>query len=198
MLVPKLFLGTFPEVRRQTSRYLQSLAKGESMELELVDTQSDAGLIVVDDQEGFLAEERHYQMYAIFEVADSAQYRPMHPRIFNAVLAHHPWGPLALLGSLVSLLWIHRVIAEASWTALLSTTAKWWDLYGAEGSRFSNGTRTGDLWAIGGALKVVLRQKGLPVDELVAPLPEGGLRALLARHPKEFGDVLGTGSTEGA
>jgi hypothetical protein len=112
MLVPKLFLGTFPEVRRQTSRYLRSLAKGESMELELVDTQSDAGLIVVDDQEGFLAEERHYQMYAIFEVADSAQYRPMHPRIFNAVLAHHPWGPLALLGSLVSLLWIHRVIGR--------------------------------------------------------------------------------------
>jgi hypothetical protein len=198
MLVPRFLLGTFPEVRRKTSRYLRSLSDGESMELELVATRSHAGFLVLDDQEGFHAEGQNFQMHAIFEVADSTRYRDMEPRIFDAVLAH-PWGPLALQGSLVILLWFHRVIAEASWIAALSHTMKWWDVYCAEGPRFANGSRTGDLWPQAGALQHVLRQNGLPVEELLlAPLPAGGLRALLARHPALFGDVLGTSPTEGA
>jgi hypothetical protein len=197
MLVPKFFLGSFSEARRMASRYLRSLGDGGSMELELVDTRTEEGLIVIDDQNGFRAEERCFQMHAIFAVADSARYRPMHQRIFDAVRVH-PWGSLALLGSLVDLLWIHRAIAEASWAGALSNTVKCWDLYSAEGPRFANGTRTGDLWALGSSLKAVLREKGVPVDELLAPLPPGGLRALLARHPDKFGCVLGTGLAEGA
>jgi hypothetical protein len=97
---------------------------------------------------------------------------------------------------MVSLLRIHHVIAEASWTAALSLTTKWWDVYCAEGPRFAWGSRTGDLWPLAGGLKSVLRQKGVPANELVAPLPAGGLRALLARHPAIFGSVLGTNQAE--
>lgn len=99
---------------------------------------------------------------------------------------------------MVILLRMHSVIAKASWTTALSNTMKWWDLYGAEGPRFANGARTGDLWTLGGALSDGLREKGVPVNELLAPLPEGGLRALLARHPEKFGCVLRAGETEGA
>jgi hypothetical protein len=197
MLLPEFLLGTFSEVRGKTSRYLRSLLSGGSSEFELSDTRSEPGLIVIDDQNGIRARERHFQMYAIFEVADSTRYYPMRQRIFDGIVAH-PWGPLALLGSQVILLRIHGVIAEASWTAALSNTMKWWDLYCAEGSRFADGARTGSLWELGGALQDELRQKGLPLNELLAPLPPGGLRALLSRHPAEFGYVLGTDQTEGA
>jgi hypothetical protein len=196
MLMPRFLLGTFSEVRRHTRAYFRSLDRAESMDLELVDTRSTDGLIVIDDQERFRAEEPHFQMHALFEAADSARYRSLHQSIFDAVLAH-PWGPLTLLGSMVGLLRVHHVITEASWMAALSNMMKWWNLYEAEGPRFAIGMRTGDLWTIGGSLKGLLREKGIPQSELGAPLPEGGLTALLARHPTEFGDVLRTGKTEG-
>lgn len=75
MLLPRFLLGSFADVRRQTSRYLRSLAHGESTELELIDTRTETGLIVLDDQNGFRTEERHFQMYAIFEEADGTRYR---------------------------------------------------------------------------------------------------------------------------
>lgn len=194
MLLPKFLLGPLPEVRRQTSRYLRSLGDGKGV-LELVDTRSHLGLIVIDDQEGFHAKGQNFQMHAIFEVADSTRYGDMRQRIFDAVVAQQ-WGPLCLLGSMVILLRIHHVIAEASWTAALSNLTKWWDLYAAEGPRFANGSRTGELWRQAGGLIDVLRERGLPVNEIVAPLPVGGLRALLARHPTIFGPVLGTGQAK--
>jgi hypothetical protein len=195
MLLPGFLLGTFAEVRRPTSRYLQSVCKGESPALDLVDTRSEPGLVVIDDDNGFQADQRNFQMHAIFEVADGARFHDKQQGIFDAV-ASQPWGPLALLGSNVNLLRFHRVIAEASWATALSTTLKHWDEYCAEGERFALGVRRGSLWALGAGLKAGLGHRGISTEELLAPLPEGGLRALLARHPEKFGCVLGTGPVE--
>jgi hypothetical protein len=183
-------------VRRRTSQYLRSLDVGAAQEVELIDTGTHAGLIVVADENRFRDHEEHFQMHAIFEVVvDGARYRGMSQRVFDAVLVH-PWGPLTLFGSMVSLLWMHGAVAKASWAAALSNTVKWWDLYCAEGARFANGAQTGDLWLLSGALRGVLRQMGVPVSEIVAPLPAGGLRALLARHPEKFSCVLGAGTCD--
>jgi hypothetical protein len=196
MLVPRFLLGSFPDVRRQTLRYLRSLSSGEDAKgVELVDTRSHPGLIVLDDQEGFHAEAPNFQMHAIFELSGETKYRDMEPHIFDAVVAH-PWGPLAILGSAGGMLWVHHVIAEASWTMALSQTAKWWDVYCAEGRRFSWGSRTDDLWPLAGMVKVLLRQKGVPESELVTPLPAGGLRALLARHGAIIEPALGAAQAE--
>jgi hypothetical protein len=189
-----MLLGTFKEARRGSARYLRALSDGKNVDFELVDTRTEEGLIVIDDrgQRGAHADERCFQMHAIFQTipTDENRYFPILPRIYESVAAQELWGPLSLLGLFATSSSVCRIVGEASIIATLSNVVRWWDIYWAEGPRFAGGGDVGDLWSVPSSLSVILRGYGLSTREVMDPLPEGGLRALLARHPDKFGGVL--------
>jgi hypothetical protein len=189
MLLPGFLLGTFAEARRSASRYVRAVADSTGTEVALTDTGSVSGLIVLDGSDGFHTDERHFQMYAIFESADTPRYYAIRQRLFEHV-SKAPWGPLALFNGQVTLLRIHKQIPDSASAAAMATAMRYWDLYAAEGPRFATGLKVGGIWEAASGLKAALQLKRVPKKELLAPLPAGGLRALLSRHPDKFGEAL--------
>jgi hypothetical protein len=189
MLLPGFLLGTLAEARRGASRYVREVVDGSETEVALVDTHSISALIVLDDENGFRAHERHFQMHAIFETADSPRYYPIRQRLFERV-SQAQWGPLALFNGQVTLLRINRLIPDSASDVAMATAIRYWDVYLAEGSRYATGSTEGGIWEAANGLKAALQLKGVPGQELLAPLPAGGLGALLSRHPDAFRDAL--------
>jgi hypothetical protein len=90
-----------------------------------------------------------------------------------------PWGLLGVLAPVNQIVvyppHLHRPVLKAA--------VKHWDALDDVGARYTVGLREGArLWDVTTNLHYVLAQVGVPQSQLRAPLPRGGLAAIVPAH----------------
>src|SRR5262249_59272088 len=107
--------------------------------------------------------------------------REVAARAFEAAL-DQPWSVLGM-HSQVNYRWLED---PARADRFLAAMVRHWDALDAVGARYTMGPRRGQrLWDVPLLLKFVLMRQGVPQDDLLQPLPPGGLTAFVrarARH----------------
>ena len=83
-----------------------------------------------------------------------------------------------------------RAIPEDRWTEFLAAILQWWPDYAAEPLRYNRGLNDSRLWDLNTTFMHGLSRRGIPKDELMQPLPDDNLEALMRRHEDKFSDVL--------
>lgn len=183
MQLPRALCGTAKAVASTYRRRVTAFAKGGPWldDDALIDAAAAPGLIALNGPAPLLADEDHVHAYAPFwELGRALDGGKLTldgaARAFDEALTA-PWALLGLL-SQVNYRWFHD--AGRAGRFLDAMIAAWPALDGV-GPRYTMGSREGQrLWALPHLLKFVLAQRGVASAQLTAPLPAGGLAALIA------------------
>ncbi len=184
MLIPRLLYGRYSEVKARSAKVVTALARGRSWEeafgtTDLVDTATTPGLVVVDGPSPLVGGAPHFNCYVPWKQLPEAIWKgriakEQEEQLFERSLAA-PWSLLGLFGQHP---WIWP---EHRRRPFLHAALAAWNEIASVGPRFSDGSNDGsDLWSVANTIKFVLANMGLSNDTLRAPLPPGGLAALVA------------------
>jgi len=193
MKLPALLHGTETEVRKRCRVIEKSIAGGAALGDALsgtdeIDTREQAGLIVVEYPGSPLAGQKHFFPYALpDQIADGIIKNRIERRRERALfdeLLERSYGVLGLLSMPVGDRWTVRHVA---WICdLVDAVVRDWELFTAEGSRYSKGAEEGkQLYELTTFLGPALAYCGVPEEELRKHLfPEGlpPLRRYLRRR----------------
>jgi len=185
MEMPALIYGRYAEVGTRLRRAVTRLVRGETWAATLgvadtVDTKKADGLLVLNGPSPLLGGSPHFQCYLPLVMVSDAMHRGRLPRereeeLFRDSLETY-WGVLGLL-SPANVLWVH---SPERHFPLLRAVESIWEVLDNQGDRYSVGSTVGQrLWSMHSNLKYVLANHGIPTAVLNAPLPSGGLAALL-------------------
>jgi hypothetical protein len=185
--LPEMFLGDASRVKKRVGHFVKKWRPERgSFDLDLVDVRSAPGLVMLRRPRVF-GGESHFRCYALLDAfldRDSAP--PSLSLLVVDSLVEIPWGPLCLLGDP----WLSLRNEHGRLNALLRATVRWWSDYAAVGARYLGGMEGTDLWSVPTLLQPLLRSRGIPLEVLNEPLPEGELGRLLCRYPDLFAEVL--------
>lgn len=182
---PAVAYGPFAEVRRRVSAAVRRFAAGEPWHDAL--TAGDAvspgtapGLIVLAGPAPLLAGEPHFHAFLPLSLVLEGVRKGKidEARKQEAVLESlsTPWGLLGILAPVNQML----VYPPALHRPILQAAVRWWDTLDSVGPRYTVGLREGArIWDVTTSLHYVLGQVGLSNEQLRAPLPAGGLRAIV-------------------
>jgi hypothetical protein len=146
----------------------------------MIDTTEVPGLLVLNGPSPLIGGASHFQCYLpLLEVEKALIEERLSPDVGKKIFEESlqtAWGTLGLL-SPANVMW---VASPERYKPLLNAAIQFWDMLYAEGDRYSVGLETGqDLWSIHTNLKYVLANMGISPAILKAPLPMGGLEALI-------------------
>jgi len=184
LLVPAALHGAAKQAAAVSRRAVTSLTRGGAWPdcfEPTVDVATLPGFILLNGPSSLFGGEPHLHVYSPMRELDRAVDAgrldlPAALPAFEASLGR-PWALLGLL-SQANYRWMDD---SARRRAFLRSMAAAWPLFEAAGDRFTMGSRTGQgLWSLPTLLKYALAQEGVAAPRLTAPLPAGGLGALLA------------------
>lgn len=187
MDIPALLYGASREIKSRVRKVITALKRGVPWHEaiggnQMLDTAKQEGLIVLDGPSSLASEERHFHCYALLSVIEQDLYKgavssEFAREAFQASL-ESAWGLLGLFGRNQAI-W---VTPEERRRPFLDATQRFWDQMWAEGERYTSGSTTGEnIWSIPSGLHYVLANMGVSKDTLKAPLPAGGLPAVIAQ-----------------
>ncbi len=187
MKVPALAYGEYASVRQGVRRALGQLARGDHWlptieSAGLLESDSITGLFVLDGPSHLLGSGTHLHIYlpwsAVFE---GIQKKRLPAEIEESVFRESlqtAWGVLGLAAP-KNLMWLFPPDRHAPFLEALQT---FWAQLESAGPRYSLGSTTGSaLWELHSSIKYVLANNGVSEQQLAAPLPAGGLAALLKK-----------------
>jgi hypothetical protein len=183
MRVPIALYGLAKDVKSGCRKAITAFRRGGTWTEvfgELIDSRALAGLFALDGPSYSLGGKPHFQMYQPIRELDHAmgegRILPAQMTAAFAASLKEPWGLLTLMGPISG-----RFFQESPQRrAFVEDMARAWDVLDAEGARYSVGLNTGGtLWEQPTMLHYALANEGLPKAVLDAPLPPGGLPALL-------------------
>jgi hypothetical protein len=185
MRVPALLYGREKEVQQLCKKSVRDFLNGVEWDeafasSSTTETTVHDALLVMNGPAPLLSSEVHFRMYVPLAMlleqmrkggADEAD----RDRAMSACLKS-AWGTLGVLAPKNQML-----VYPAQWhRPVVRAAARWWEAFAAVGCRFTLGLRDGkDLWDTVTNLHYVLGQIGIPIDAINAPLPPGGLLAIL-------------------
>lgn len=183
--LPAIAYGPFADVRQRVSDAIRRFAAGEPWHEALaagdaVAPGTSPGLIVLNGPAPMLEAELHFHAFLPLSlVLEGVQARKIDESRKRQAVQESlstPWGLLSILAPVNQILVyppeLHRPILQAA--------VRWWDTLDAVGPRYTVGLREGAwLWNVTTNLHYVLGQVGLNNEQLRAPLPAGGLRAII-------------------
>jgi len=186
MLIPSSLYGRYEEVKRRGQKMLTRLRRQASFDeavgaQDLLDTATVPGLLVIHGPSPLIGGQEHFQCFvphllirrALF---DNRLTLEITEHVFEASL-ESPWGLLGLL-SQPNQGWLYP---RARLRPTLKAALKFWDVFAAEGARYSTGLPWGtDLWSANSNLAIVLAELGVPQEVLQKPLPPENLSSLLS------------------
>ncbi|HEY1752781.1 MAG TPA: hypothetical protein VGG29_16100 [Caulobacteraceae bacterium] len=184
MLIPALLHGLDDVVDARCEALIERLAGGagwdEAVGPERLDTRDTPGLLVLNGPSPMLAGTAAFQCYLPhFRVRDAVGQGRLAADVEAAVFAASlltPWGVVGLLAP-ANVIWAH---APDRRRPLLAAALRHWPALAAEDGRYTVGAPRGQpLWDTTNNLKHVLANLGVPLPALQAPLPPGGLDALV-------------------
>jgi len=183
MLLPKSLYGSASDARRGARGILKQIAACDDLSrVDLIDTESHPGDLIVT-QSFAQPSGLHFHLYAIMRlaVAPPRTNERLHG-VFDALVAQFAWGPLCLLSHDMNLV---DVGAERE-RNLVSALLRHWDVYVAEGGRYSGGGSAGSLWGHAIFLQAIFQKRGIgPQDRL----RHSDLGAFLESHRAELDDL---------
>jgi hypothetical protein len=176
-----MYKEVLPRSRKVVSYLRQGRSWSELLGSAMADTAVMPSLLVLDGPSPLLGGTPHFHCYLMHKIVRQAFLdERIVPAIEEAVFADSlqtPWGTLGLLSN-ANMMWLYP---SQRHRPLLDAALRFWDELYAEGGRYSNGSTSGqDLWSLNTNLKFVLANLGIETSTLNAPLPTGGLRALVA------------------
>ena len=185
MKIPAILHGKYADVKKACRRRARAIWRGaplDSVEDGMwLDSQSTEGLLALDGPSPLLGGKPHFHLFA-FETAISdlcpsfASRREMEPQWLSWSLKE-PWRFLGILGQ-GSMMALDR--NPMLWSPFLHAAVQFWPVFDAEGARYSLGSSHGqEIWPVPTNLQFVLARRGVPTPTLNAPLPAGGLAALV-------------------
>jgi hypothetical protein len=149
-----------------------------------LDTALVPGIIVLDGPSRvFPHQEEHYCCFALTHAIDeewrAMEWKEQCDTIFTAyheAAMLEPWVFLGLLGQRNGFFLDQR----SEWLKpLVRAAVRFWPVLAAEGARYSKGLEAQELWSLPTKLSFALARLGVPLELLNAPLPAGGLDALV-------------------
>jgi hypothetical protein len=185
--LPTFLMGSRDQVRKLTRQFLNSIAAGKPPEVTLMDAAA-GGVIRVDECLSSPEGDRSFHMYMPILIASKSRNEQLGLKLADTLL-QVPWGPLAMMGQDAGLM-RGRAIPEDRWTEFLAAILQWWPDYAAEPLRYNRGLNDSRLWDLNTTFMHGLSRRGIPKDELMQPLPDDNLEALMRRHEDKFSDVL--------
>jgi hypothetical protein len=184
MQFPAAFYGQFKEVKPRAGKIVTQLKRGTAwpeaaLANGMVDSGAVPGLFVLNGPSPLLGGDPHFQCFlALFSVRqasfDGRLPSEMEDEVFAQALVS-AWGTLSALAP-ANVGWI----SPERFRPVLLAALKFWDVFEAEGDRYTVGSNTGQsLWAVPNNVKYVLSNMGVGTPDLKAPLPPRGLAGLL-------------------
>jgi len=184
--LPSLIYGVYAETARRCRRSVSALQAGQPWEQVteapgFLDTHATDGLIILHGPSPLLKESAQFHVYLLHSLVRAAflekkMSKQLETAIFEASL-RSPWAILGLLAE-PSLGFLYPPERHRPF---LRAVLDYWDIYRAEGPRFSDGRDWGiDLWSAQGNLQYVLINLGAPQAAVAAFNPSGDLRNLIA------------------
>jgi hypothetical protein len=184
-VLPAIVYGPYRQVRRRVSTALRQFAAGKDWQEALnaessVSPAARGGLIVLNGPSPLLETDWHFHIFLplLLLLEGLREGKIDESRKQQAVVESlsTPWGVLGVIApanqTLVYAPELHRPILRAA--------IHWWELLDAVGPRYTVGLRNGArLWDVTTNLHYVLGQVGLSNEQLRAPLPAGGLKAIV-------------------
>lgn len=183
--IPELLHGPVKDVRKKVSQAVRSFVAGASWSEAFesgawVDVATTPGLLVLNGPAPLLSGEPHFNVFLPHLVLSESIRKGKLPEekqqeALSASLVS-PWGLLGVLSPVNQILVypprVHRPV--------LDSALQHWDVMNGVGPRYTVGLREGArLWDVTTNLHYVLAQVGVSNEQLRAPLPRGGLAALL-------------------
>lgn len=186
MLIPAVLFGRYAEVNRKVKKAVTCMTKGAALDEALsVDDQTNAsqtnGLFVLNGPSPSLGGGDHWHVWlpwtVLNNVAGKGSLTPCRMNeIFEQSLTSN-WGTLGLLAH-ANQIWL---FPEQRHPPLLQAALHFWPEFAHEGSRYSSGSAAGaTLWSLPNNVKYVLARRGVSVEALMSPLPNGSLADFLA------------------
>ena len=182
MELPALFYGLYRDVKRRTSKIVAQVREGADW-MALVeaggflDTAVTPGLIVLEGPSPLLGGEPHFQMWLLWWQLLNTHSALGDEDVFERSLTQ-PWSVLGLV-SHPNDMWVYE---KRRYRPFLRAVRRYWDLFDAEGARYSNGSECGArLWSLPNTIMYVLANLGLSNEEMDPPWPPGGLPEIIDR-----------------
>jgi hypothetical protein len=182
MKIPSCFYGTKSETRKECKKIVRKMMKGISLndavaEYELLDTKKiRKGLFVVSNGYNFLnsnkiVPQRHFFFeWLVYEIVSNTQYREISiedmDRIFYQLI-EHDWSILGLSDQNI-ILWYaatRRYDGRHRWQPYLRKLCEYWDVFYAEGKRYTTGYDWTTLWDKIHMLRAIMAFLGVPDEE---------------------------------
>jgi hypothetical protein len=186
--IPSFLYGPYSKVKVECRRKARELKRGATFQdlpaEQWVDTALVPGTIVLEGvSRAFPHQEAHYCCFGLVNAVDEewrgVGWKEQCDTIFTA---YHeagmlePWVFLGLLGQLSGSFLDQR----SEWLKpFVRAAVRFWPVLAAEGARYSLGLEAVELWGLPTNLSFALARLGVPHDLLRAPLPAGGLAALV-------------------
>ncbi|SHH71301.1 hypothetical protein [Massilia sp. CF038] len=188
MQFPDFEYGIYKDVLAACRKRVTALARGDSWDAVTagarIDSADHPGLIVLHGPSPLLGGAPHFHAFALhMAIQDALAKGRLTQAVVDAVWAQSLEAPWSLVGLLAqtNLVWAYP---EHRRQALLDACLRHWDALVAEGPRYSAGSNVGaPFWSLHSNLKMVLSNLGVATAALNAPLPPGGVPALLAHLP---------------
>jgi hypothetical protein len=183
--LPAISYGPFADVRQRVSGAIERFAAGEPWHEALaagdaVTPSTSPGLIVLNGPAPMLASAPHFHAFLPLSlVLEGVQAQKINESRMRQAVQESlstPWGLLGILAPVNQML----VYPPALHRPILQGAVRWWDTLDSVGPRYTVGLREGArLWNVTTNLHYVLGQVGLNNEQLRAPLPASGLRAIV-------------------
>jgi hypothetical protein len=183
MKIPIALYGLTKEVTSSCRKAISAFRRGGPwLEVfgESIDSHRVPGLFALEGPSPLLGGAPHFHLYRpkreLERAIDEGRIPPARMEVMFEESLTEPWGLLTLMGQLN----YHFFQESPQRRAFVEAVARVWDVLDAEGARYSLGSRAGrTLWGLPILVHYALANEGVPNEVLAAPLPPGGLRALL-------------------
>src|SRR5271155_867998 len=158
MLVPKTLYGSSAQARARGKPLLKRALAGKLSGLELIETADIPGELVIERPVFAGLPGDHVRLHAVMTAAEK---RPrtderMH-LAFDALVEQPPWGPLCLVSSSM----LFAGLDAPRERRLVGALLELWNIYAAEGPRFSAGGAPGALWENAPFLRAIVHKRGI-------------------------------------
>jgi hypothetical protein len=187
MQIPRMLYGNSGEVRSACQKAVTSMRQGAKWHDALrasdcLDTVKHPGLLILNGPSPLLKDGANFHCYVPWFLLKNAigEQRidvAVESEVFAASLKSE-WGTLGLIAT-INVAWVRP--AER-YRPFLNSVIRCWEALEVNGERYTLGSTEGRrLWETPTNIQYVLANMGIDVPSLRAPLPEGGLTALVRR-----------------
>lgn len=179
MLVPAPLHGTAKQVARRAATWVRRSVRTGGWTADLVEVRDHEGLVLLGSAIG-LGEQPAFHCHLPPEIVKADVTRQLaepaaENQAFQAWLGS-AWGVLGLMAP-SNVMWFRD---PERYRPFLTAAVTEWPAIEEVGPRYSVGSAHGqDVWSVHSNVKYVLANMGLPAERLSAPLPAGGLAALV-------------------